>query len=293
MGRPRLPISTYGTINVRELSPGAWRARTQYRFPDGKRRQVERIRPGRTGARAATALRAALVDLVTPASGELKASTRLAALGERFVAEKRDSGLAAGSVATYEQVLKSIDRAADRRPAARRGDARPAAAVLHRRREGAWARPSEDVPIRPVGHIGHGGPRGRAPDESGQPGRPHPPPSVTRVERLGAGRQYPGSSRQSCRIRSSRSWTSVAILAFMVLTGCRVGEALGLLWSDVDFAGGQGDLQRHSSASAGWRCDEPAPRQDRSVHEDHLGAAAGAAQSLRPGNRTPRWSSRR
>ena len=39
-----------------------------------------------------------------PSSGELRGSTRLVALGERFVAEKRDSGLAAGSVATYERV---------------------------------------------------------------------------------------------------------------------------------------------------------------------------------------------
>ena len=29
------------------------------------------------------------------------------------------------------------------------------------------------------------------------------------------------------------------ILALMVLTGCRVGEALGLLWSGVDFLAGK------------------------------------------------------
>jgi hypothetical protein len=100
MARPRLPISTYGTINVRELAPGVWRARTLYRLPDGKRRQVERIRRGRTAARASTALLEALVELATPSSGELKGSTRLSVLAERFLAEKRDSELTAGSVAT-------------------------------------------------------------------------------------------------------------------------------------------------------------------------------------------------
>ena len=94
MARPRLPISTYGTVNVRELTPGIWRARTLYRFPDGKRRQVERIRPGRTGAKASTALLEALVELATPTSGDLTASSRLSVVAERFLAEKRDSGLA-------------------------------------------------------------------------------------------------------------------------------------------------------------------------------------------------------
>ncbi|HEY8318868.1 MAG TPA: hypothetical protein VIG76_08560, partial [Amnibacterium sp.] len=93
---------------MRELTPGVWRARTLYRFPDGKRRQVERIRPGRSGAKASTALLEALVELATPTVGELTASTRLSVVAERFLAEKRDSGLAAGSLATYEQVLRAI-----------------------------------------------------------------------------------------------------------------------------------------------------------------------------------------
>jgi hypothetical protein len=103
-----LPPSSSIRINVRELSPGVWRARTLYRFPFGKRRQVERIRPGRTGAKASMALLDALVELATPTSGDLRASTRLSTVAERFLSEKTDSGLTAGSVATYQQILRSI-----------------------------------------------------------------------------------------------------------------------------------------------------------------------------------------
>ena len=273
MGRPRLPISTYGTINVRELSPGVWRARTQYRFPDGKRRQVERIRPGRTGARAATALRAALVDLVTPASGELKASTRLATLGERFVAEKRDSGLAAGSVATYEQVLKSII-------VPRIGDLRLDEATPGRLQQFFTAVAKEH---------GHGQAKTCRSVLSGMLGM------AVRVDAL---RTNPVSQVARIRHRQSHASSALAldvvpgfidtvlsdpvltqldvgeILAFMVLTGCRVGEALGLLWSDVDFAAGKVTFngtavrvpgggvmnQRHGKTAASTRTISVPPR---------------------------------
>lgn len=83
MGRPRTPISSYGVVNVREVRPGIWRAQALYRFPDGKRRKVERFRPGRTGAKAYEALQIALVELATPSSGELTRDTRVSDLQRR------------------------------------------------------------------------------------------------------------------------------------------------------------------------------------------------------------------
>lgn len=54
MGRPRLSIGTYGKINnTAEIEPGKWRARTRYRYADGKARQVERFGPSRVKAEAA------------------------------------------------------------------------------------------------------------------------------------------------------------------------------------------------------------------------------------------------
>lgn len=234
MARPRLPISTYGTINVRELTPGVWRARTLYRFPDGKRRQVERIRPGRTGAKASTALLEALVELATPTSGDLTASSRLSVVAEQFLSEKRDSGLAVGSVATYEQVLRSII-------VPRLGDLRLDEATPGRLQQFFTAISKEH---------GHGQAKTCRSVLSGMLGM------ATRVDAI---RVNPVA--QVARIRHRRSLASTALalesvpgfietvrsdpvlqqtdvgdlLAFMVLTGCRIGEGLALLWVNVDF----------------------------------------------------------
>ena len=43
MARPRTPISAHGAISVVEVEKGKWRARTRYRFDDGRLRQVERF----------------------------------------------------------------------------------------------------------------------------------------------------------------------------------------------------------------------------------------------------------
>ena len=43
MVRPRTEIGTYGTIKTDQLTPTKWRARTRYRFEDGRLRQIERI----------------------------------------------------------------------------------------------------------------------------------------------------------------------------------------------------------------------------------------------------------
>lgn len=61
MARPRTPLSSYGTIHSALVEPGKWRARTRYRFEDGKLRQVERF--AQSEAKAKEKLRAALVDI--------------------------------------------------------------------------------------------------------------------------------------------------------------------------------------------------------------------------------------
>jgi integrase len=278
MARPRLPISTYGTINVRELEPGVWRARTLYRFPDGKRRQVERIRPGRTGAKASTALLEALVHLATPMNGELTASTKLSVLGHRFLAEKRDSGLSVGSLATYEQVIRSII-------VPRIGDLRLDEATPGRLQPFFTAIAREH---------GHGQAKTCRSVLSGMLGM------AVRVDAI---RTNPVSQVAQIRHRQSHASTALLLeavpgfidavrsdavlrqldvgdlLAFMVLTGCRIGEALGLLWTNVDFAAGKVTFdgtavrvpgggvvnQRHGKTAASTRTISVPPRTLRIV----------------------------
>ncbi|MGW9020177.1 site-specific integrase [Leucobacter chromiiresistens] len=100
MPRPRNPIGSHGVINVDELIPKAkYRARTRYRFSDGKARQVERF--GSTEAKARHALKVALTTIEADRGGELKPTTTLRALGQQFLAAKRDAGRSEGTLETY------------------------------------------------------------------------------------------------------------------------------------------------------------------------------------------------
>jgi hypothetical protein len=86
MARPRTPLSSYGAILAVEVEPGKWRARTRYRFDDGKLRQVERFAPSR--AKAETKLKQALTTIQATAAADVKRETRLRDLGARFMVAK-------------------------------------------------------------------------------------------------------------------------------------------------------------------------------------------------------------
>lgn len=99
MARPRNPIGSHGIIRIDEVEPGKFRARTRYRFSDGKARQVERF--GTTSPKAEHALKTALTTIEADRGGELKPTTTLRALGQQFLASKRDLGRSEGTLETY------------------------------------------------------------------------------------------------------------------------------------------------------------------------------------------------
>ncbi|GAA1608591.1 site-specific integrase [Leucobacter chromiireducens] len=99
MSRPRNPIGTHGVIKIDEIAPGKVRARTRYRFSDGKLRQVERF--GSTKSKAEHALKTALTTIEADRGGELKPTTTLKTLGQMFLAAKRDAGRSEGTLETY------------------------------------------------------------------------------------------------------------------------------------------------------------------------------------------------
>ncbi|SDQ49480.1 site-specific integrase [Leucobacter chromiiresistens] len=100
MARSRNPIGSHGVIKVDELVPKVkYRARTRYRFSDGKSRQVERF--DTTGPKAENKLKKALLTIEADRGGELKPSTTLRALGQQFLASKRDLGRSEGTLETY------------------------------------------------------------------------------------------------------------------------------------------------------------------------------------------------
>jgi integrase len=106
MARPRTPISSYGAVSIVELQPGRWRARTRYRFEDGKVRQVERF--AQTKGRARAKLAEALADVDVPSTSAITASSPLAVLGTRFIEYKSTTNVTARTIDTYRQTVKRI-----------------------------------------------------------------------------------------------------------------------------------------------------------------------------------------
>ncbi|WP_162850702.1 tyrosine-type recombinase/integrase [Amnibacterium kyonggiense] len=228
-----MPIGSHGIVNVDEVEPGVWRARTLCRFPDGKRRQIERRRPGRTGAKAIQALQEALVDLATPDGGELRGSTRLEVLAAQFIELKRASERSPRTVDTYEHALRKqiiprigdlrVEEATPRRIQAflntvnkehGPGAAKTCRSVLSGmfgvavRSDVLRSNPISAVesPRRKVTHASMAIPLD---------GVPAFLETIRADERL-------------------RELDISDLFEFMLFTGCRIGEALALRWSHVD-----------------------------------------------------------
>ena len=104
MARPRTPLNSSGRISTVRVEDGKWRARTRFRFDDGKLRQVERFAPSR--AKAEVALKQALTTIQAGAAVEVKRETSLRDLGERYLAAK--AGRAPRTVETYERAVRKI-----------------------------------------------------------------------------------------------------------------------------------------------------------------------------------------
>jgi integrase len=106
MARPRTPIASYGEISVVEVEPRKWRARTRYRFEDGRLRQVERFAPTKAAAR--TKLVTALTELEAPSAAPVTSATKLRILGERYIEQKATGNVTARTVDTYQQTLDRV-----------------------------------------------------------------------------------------------------------------------------------------------------------------------------------------
>lgn len=87
MGRPPMSVGTFGKIEVYEVTPGRHRARARFRDYDGRIRAVSRYGP--TGAAAERELRKALRDRTTPVTGNtVTRQTRVGVLADQWLAEE-------------------------------------------------------------------------------------------------------------------------------------------------------------------------------------------------------------
>lgn len=108
MGRPPLPVGTWGDISVTHEGDGLWRASARYRGKDGRTRVYSRRRRGgRQGSAAKAALREALARMqMGDRSGDLKPESRVSALLDQWFAEwKAGKPRKINTVRTYERAL--------------------------------------------------------------------------------------------------------------------------------------------------------------------------------------------
>lgn len=245
MARPRTPVSAHGTITLVEVAPGKWRARTRYRFEDGKLRQVERFGPSKAKARAA--LQHALTTISAAAGVDVKRETRLSDLADRFLLSKADKaprtidtyrqtiehhirpklGALAVSEATTDRLQRFIDRVrAENGP----GAAKACRAVLSGMM-GLAAR-SDAVRANPVREL--------APISRPQQGAVAIP--LEQLPRLLA------AVRADARLREL---DQADLIEFLAGTGCRVGEACALGWRDVDLGAGTVTIRANAVRARG------------------------------------------
>lgn len=242
MGRPALPVGSWGKVHRTELSPGRWEATARFRDYDGKTREVSAR--GATGAAAERALVASLSKRVYQPDSEINANTRVSELAAMWLEEIEGEGTrTASTLNNYRGIIESIvvpalgdlrlreltvsraDRFLKTRAKATPSQAERLKMVLRWMMDMAVRH--EAIPHNPLLsvakvhaprkevraldehqlHIAREAIRGwRQPDASGKR-PPGPPPSQDLVD----------------------------IIDLLLATGVRINELLGLRWCDVEF----------------------------------------------------------
>jgi integrase len=105
MGRPPLPVGTFGQIHFLRLDKHRVGARTYFRDLDGRRRLVTRY--GQTRAQAERRLREALRDRSTGATPPVPADSRLSDMAALWLADVDGSDRASGTKRLYRFVTDS------------------------------------------------------------------------------------------------------------------------------------------------------------------------------------------
>jgi integrase len=232
MGRPSLTLGTFGSLRFYRTDHG-WRVRTYVRDADGARREIERR--GRTKSAAEQALKVALRDRAFGQATDIKPTTRVRVLAEVWFSEL--DGRAPNTVQLYRdrldrQVIPSlgglyvheltpsiIDRhlravAAKHGP----GSAKTCRNVLSGMC--AYAVRCDALAVNPVRDLT---------PISTKPKRSPRALTIAEARQLLAWSTYDDYAVEH---------DVPDLLAFLVASGCRIGEALGLTWDRVDLDGG-------------------------------------------------------
>ena len=248
MGRPSLALGTFGALRFYRTDNG-WRVRTYVRDPDGRTREVERR--GRTKNAAEQTLKTALRARSNHGgtTQEITQTTKVRVLAESWFAEFAGNGNAPNTIQLYRDRL-------DRQVIPSLGglyvhELTPSVIDRHLRAVAATNGPGTAKTTRSV--------------LSGM---------CAYAVRCDALRANPvrDLSRISAKPRASRAlsvlearqllaWVTYSdyalehdvpdLLAFLVASGCRIGEALGLTWDRVNLDAGTVLIDRQAIRSKG------------------------------------------
>jgi integrase len=237
-----MTIGTYGTINTAEIQPGKWRARTRYRFADGKARQIEKYSSSK--AKAVSALKQALTIVEASRGGELTPTTSLRVLGQMFLDAKRDVGRAEGTLETYGYAVNAhiVPKIGDLTV----GEAKPARLqpFLNGIEKESGAGAAKNCRSALSGMMSLAVINGAI--------EKNPVRELERISRSRAKKRASAAIPVNelpaflAKIRADpelNKWDTVELIEFMLVSGWRVGEVCALDIRSVDFAAGTAALE--------------------------------------------------
>lgn len=241
MGRPPLPVGTWGAVRT-ERVPGGYRARARFRDYDGRTRDIERTRP--TAGAARNALTEALAERSAAAGDDLTGSTRLSTAAAVWLAEKqgeRDAGqLAVATVRRYGEVLTDHVEPALGQLMLSECTVTRVDRFLKATTEGVGGPTAKLCRTVLSGILGlavrHGAINSNPTRDVGRIAIAKPEPRALSID------EVQGVRRALMRKRSGpgrpASPDTLDLVDLMITTGARTGEALGLRWQDVDLTDG-------------------------------------------------------
>ena len=234
MGRPPLPVGTWGDITTRITPSGAHEARARFRDYDGRTRQVRRT--GGTPRKAKAALTAALAARARTVGDEITADSRLEAVVPMWLDGLMDR--TEGTRRTYTDalrryVLPSLGERRLREITTRTVEV-TIDAISEKHGPGV-ARTSRVVLSQLMGTAVRMDAIDRNPvSDARRPRAPKPEPRALTPAEIGDLRA--ALAAYEARGRSKADVSDVVEVA--LATGARIGEVLALRWEDVDLEAG-------------------------------------------------------
>jgi integrase len=240
MGRPTLPIGTWGNIRTEKLGPNRFCARARFRDYDGKTRDIEAT--DSTGPAAVRALKIKLRDRTTPNDDEITRETRISGLAALWIDEiTAEDRVTPQTINRYETSLRTSILPA-------LGDLRIREASIGRLdrflRDVAKDRPSAAKGAKLV--LGqmfalaarHGAISTNPVRDTGRLRKSRRKVTALGTEHLESVRALIREWQQPVAGKSGPRHTGdlADIVDLMLATGARIGEILALRWEDLDLS---------------------------------------------------------